>query len=94
MTLKEICDAINNGEYWSIYDTEDELPLGSCLAVIDYYVDEWDVVATSIYKQEDGLLGIRGVAYIFGNTWASDLDVKCRAFPVKEIPSITYEEIK
>ena len=52
----------------------------------------WYEISTSLYKLEDGFVGIKGLSKIYSEgTNAEDCCVKCFASEYQEIPSITYK---
>ena len=52
----------------------------------------WYEISTSVYKLEDGFVGIRGVSQIYSEgTTPEDCCTKCSASEYIEIPSVTYK---
>ena len=98
MKVKELIDYINSNEFYSLWDMEDflfyndkDLPkrVAENLEKEEY---RWYEISTSVYKLEDGFVGIKGLSKIYSEgTNAEDCCVKCFASEYQEIPSVTYK---
>ena len=98
MKVKELIDYVNSNEFYSLWDMEDslfysdkDLPkrVAENLEKEEY---RWYEVSVSVYKLEDGFVGIRGVSNIYSEgTTPEDCCTKCSASEYIEIPSVTYK---
>ena len=100
MKVKELINYVNFNEFYSLWNMEntlycdfldEELPqkVAKNLEIEEY---RWYEISTSVYKLEDGFVGITGLSKIYNeNTNAEDCCVKCFASEYQEIPSITYK---
>ena len=99
MKVKELINYINFNEFYSLWDMEntlycdfldEELPqrVAKNLEIEEY---RWYEVSTSVYKLEDGFVGINGLSKIYSeDTNVEDCGFRCTASEYQEIPSITY----
>ena len=100
MKVKELINYINFNEFYSLWNMEntlycdfldEELPqkVAKNLEKEEY---RWYDISTSVYKLEDGFVGIKGLSKIYSEgTNAKDCCVKCFASEYIEIPSFTYK---
>lgn len=100
MTVKELIDYINSNEFYSLWDMEaslhyvlKEFPKK---VIENLETDEygWYTISTTVYKLEDGFVGVRGVSniiYIEGKD-VKDYCVKCSASEYIEIPFFLYKK--
>lgn len=91
MKVQEVIDLINGKEIYCIWDAEcmiDCKLVAECLNLDEH---RWYSIATSVYKCEDGFVGITGAFQSFSEeqTW-EDIGVVCGAREYKEIPSVSY----
>ena len=99
MKVKELIDYVNYNEFYSLWDMEDSLfnndkDLPQRVAdnlEIDNH--RWYEISTSVYKLEDGFVGLRGVSDIYSEYMdAEDCGFRCTASEYIEIPSFTYKK--
>lgn len=100
MKVKELINYINFNEFYSLWNMEntlycdfldEELPqrVAKNLEIEEY---RWYEVSTSVYKLEDGFVGINGLSKIYSEgTNAEDCGFRCTASEYIEIPSVTYK---
>lgn len=100
MKVKELINYINFNEFYGLRNMEnilycdfldEELPqiVAENLEKEEY---RWYEVSVSVYKLEDGFVGIRGVSKIYSeNMNSEDCCIKCTASEYIEIPSVTYK---
>ena len=99
MKVQELIDYVNSNEFHSVYEFEDSLTKEQFkeLKIVSESIDvdrhRWYEVSTTVYKLEDGFVGVRGVS----NIYAEDMDVedcciKCSASEYIEIPSVIYKK--
>lgn len=94
MKVKEFIQMINEGEFWSLGDVNNN-DLGEEFEPIESgnNLDEhrWYSTAEDIYKLEDGYVGVWGLFQIFFKWgYAEDYGIKCEAYEVEPVPSIKY----
>ena len=100
MKVKELINYVNSIDFYSLWDMEDSL----CYDFLDKELPQkvaenleieerrWYEISTSVYKLEDGFVGIRGVSKIYSkNMNSEDCCIKCTASEYIEIPFITYK---
>ena len=98
MKVKELINYVNSNDFYILWDMENSL--------FNNYKDfpqriaenlekdehRWYEVSVSVYKLEDGFVGIKGVSKIYGEgTTPEDCCTKCSASEYIEIPSVTYK---
>ena len=101
MKVKELIDYINSNDFYSLWDMENAL----CCDFLDKELPQriaenlekdehrWYEVSVSVYKLEDGFVGIKGVSKIYDEcTTPEDCCTKCSASEYIEIPSVTYKK--
>ena len=95
MTKQELINQVNKANYNSLWEAEDYIPREIPQVAEGLQLDEhrWYSTAINVYKCEDGFVGVWGAYQSFSEmqTW-DDLDIICKAFPMKEIQTITYVE--
>ena len=98
MKVQELIDYVNSNGFHSIYEFEDSLvdrQLELKIVSEDIKADRyrWYEVSTTIYKVEDGYVGVRGVTHLYseGMTY-SDCDYLCEASEYEEVQTISYRE--
>ena len=99
MKVKELIDYVNSNDFYSLWDMEHslcynfkDLPkrVAENLEKEEY---RWYEISTSVYKLEDGFVGIKGVSKIYDeNTSSEDCCTKCSASEYIEISSFTYKK--
>ena len=99
MKVKELIDYVNSNEFYSLWDMEDSLiysdkDLPKRVAEnLEKDEHRWYEISTSVYKLEDGFVGIRGVSKIYSEgTTPEDCCTKCSASEYIEIPSVSYKQ--
>ena len=95
MKVKELIEHVYNYTFYSLMEVEaflKEVP--QCVAErleIEKY--RWYSVSTSVYKLEDGFVGIRGVSDIYSDDIdAEDCGVRCTACEYEEFPYVLYKK--
>lgn len=98
MKVKELIDYINSNDFYSLWDMEYSLfytnkDLPKRVANnLEIEKRRWYEISTSVYKLEDGFVGIRGVSTIYSESMvAEDCGFRCTASEYQEIPSVTYK---
>lgn len=99
MNVKEAIQKINNGEYYSLNDAEDVIFEGNHAIEVasDLNIDEhrWFIISTSVYKLEDGFVGVTGVSSLKSEGMMySDCDVKPYAEEYEEFTTVSYRPKK
>ena len=99
MKVKELIDYINSNEFYILWDMENSLfnndkDLPQRVAEnLEIEEHRWYDVSVSVYKLEDGFVGVRGVSKIYSeDTNAEDCGFRCTASEYIEIPSFTYKK--
>ena len=101
MKVQELIDYVNSNRFYSVYKFEYSLidrqfkELKIVSKSIDVDRHRWYEVSTTIYKVEDGYVGVRGVTHLYseGMTY-SDCDCLCEASEYEEIQTISYRKKK
>ena len=99
MKVQELIDYVNSNRFYSIYEFEDSLTDKQFkeLKIIPESIDadrhRWYEVSTTIYKVEDGYVGVRGVTHLYseGVTY-KDCAYLCEASEYEEVQTISYRE--
>lgn len=98
MKVQELIDYINYNDFYSLWDMENAL----CCDFLDKELPQriaenlekeeyrWYDVSVSVYKLEDGFVGVRGVSFKYPDI-LDDYIPKCTASEYIEIPSVTYK---
>ena len=98
MKVKELIDHINSNEFYILWDMEHSLfnndkDLPQRVAEnLEIEEHRWYEVSTSVYKLEDGFVGVRGVSSLYTDMNAEGCCTKCSASEYQEIPSVTYKK--
>ena len=95
MKVKELIDYVSKYTFYSLIEVEVSLKeVPQCVAEhleIEKY--RWFSVSTSVYKLEDGFVGIRGVSDIYSDDIdAEDCGVRCTACEYEEFPHVRYKK--
>ena len=94
MTVKEAIELINNSDNcYSLYDAESLLTKCKLINRQDYNNNSniWYIMATDIYKVENGYIGVRGVLGLKSATMNyPNPSEHCIAKEYKAVPTITY----
>lgn len=98
MKVQELIKKFNESEvFYYLWDAEDAiLPSGVKCVKRDINIDRhrWYEVSTSIYKCEDGFVGIRGVSKLYSEMMTfSDCDIHCEINEYKETTTISYTKV-
>ena len=99
MKVKEAIELLNNhaSELYSIYDAEGILNKSGAnykKVASDLEIDEniWYATSTSVYKLEDGYIGINGVSDLFGiDRSYTDCDILCTIEEYEKIQTVFYK---
>ena len=99
MKVQELIDYVNSNVFYSIYEFEDSLTdkqfkeLKIVPESIDVDRHRWYEVSTTIFKVEDGYVGVRGVTHLYseGMTY-KDCDYLCKASEYEEVQTISYRK--
>lgn len=94
MTVKEAIDKINSEKCYSIWDAEDYLEGDYKLVASDLEIDRhrWYETSVSVYKLDDGYIGICGLSRIYSElSAAKDFDIQCVADEYEEAQIISYK---
>lgn len=91
MRVAEVIEKINNNKCWSLYEFEEDFDLEAVAHGL--YVDKcrWFETSTSVYKCEDGFVGVNGVTQTYSEMMDyRDCLCECTAKEFKPIQTITY----
>ena len=94
MKVKEIIEKINNGDFTSVWEAEDEVldnTVEKVASGLEKDSHRWFDVSTNIYKLEDGFIGITGVTELKSEyiVW-SDCGYYTTACEYEEYTTISY----
>ena len=98
MKVQKLIDYVNSNGFYSIYDFEDSLTdRESELEIVSEDIDvdrhRWYEISTTVYKVEDGYVGIRGISQIYSEYMSDkDCDYLCKAYEYEEVQTISYRE--
>ena len=99
MKVQELIDYVNSNEFHSVYEFEDSLTKEQFkeLKIVSESIDvdrhRWYEVSTTIYKVEDGYVGVRGVTHLYGEDMTySDCGYLYKASEYEEVQTISYRE--
>lgn len=99
MKVKELIDYVNSNGFYSLWDMEHALYYNfkdfpkRIAENLEIEKHRWYEISTSVYKLEDGFVGIRGVSTIYSEYMdAEDCGFRCTASEYIEIPSFTYKK--
>lgn len=94
-TAKQIIDEINQASLWSVHHVKYDLDLDGSQELVTINRDEhrWYTIGTVVYRAPDGLLfGVDGPCHLNSESMGyRDLEIKCTAFEMEEVPSVTYK---
>ena len=100
MKVQKLIDYVNSNGFYSMYDFEDSLTdRESELEIVSEDIDvdrhRWYEISTTVYKVEDGYVGIRGISQIYSEYMRDkDCDYLCKASEYEEVQTISYREKK
>lgn len=93
MKVKDLIEKINSSDCYSIYDAIYMMD-DTCKCIEehkDVEIHMWYTVSTSVYKLEDGFVGIRGISELDREDLVySDIDYPCTAKEYEEYTTISY----
>lgn len=95
MKVAEVIEKVTNTEYWSLYSFEEDFNLE--VVASGLYVDKhrWYEISTSVYKCEDGYVGVSGVSQLYSeSTEYEDCCCECFAEEFEPKQVITYAPVK
>ena len=98
MKVQKLIDYVNSNGFYSMYDFEDSLTdRESELEIVSEDIDvdrhRWYEISTTVYKVEDGYVGIRGISQIYSEYMSDkDCDYLCKASEYEEVQTISYRE--
>ena len=90
MKVKELIDHINSNDFYSLWDMEDSLfnndkDLPQLVAEnLEKEEYRWYKVSVSVYKLEDGFVGVKGVSFKYPEI-LDDYIPKCSASEYQEV---------
>lgn len=94
MKVQELIDKINSAtNCYSIYDAEDIIgdEIECVASNLEINEHRWFTISTSVYKLEDGYVGITGISSLKSEVMAySDCDFPCIAEEYEEFTTISY----
>ena len=96
MKVQELIDYVNSNGFYSMYKFQDsltdrQLELETVSEDIEIDRHRWYEVSTTIYKVEDGYVGVRGVTHLYSESMTySDCDCLCEASEYEEVQTISY----
>ena len=97
MKVQELIDYVNSNEFYSVYEFENSLTdkqfkeLKTVSEDIDVDRHRWYEISTTVYKVEDGYVGIRGISQIYSEYMSDkDCDYLCEASEYEEVQTISY----
>ena len=99
MKVQELIDYVNSNGFYSLYEFEDSLTDRQFkeLKIVPESIDvdryNWYEVSTTIFKVEDGYVGVRGVTHLYSKgTTYSDCNYLCKASEYEEVQTISYRK--
>ena len=99
MKVQELIDYVNYKGFYSIYEFQDSLTDKQFkeLKIIPESINvdrhRWYEISTTVYKVEDGYVGIRGISQIYSEYMSDkDCDYLCEASEYEEVQTISYRE--
>ena len=93
-TAKELVDQINAAGLCAPHEVEDQEGTDGVTEVTTVNRDEhrWYVLGTVVFKAGDEFFGVRGPVGLKSESMGyDDVGVKCEAFEMVEVPSVTYK---
>lgn len=95
MKVKELIEYVSKYNFYSLMEIECTLKeVPQCVAErLEIEKHRWYAVSTSVYKLEDGFVGIRGVSDIYSDDIdAEECGVRCTASEYEEFPYVLYKK--
>lgn len=92
-TARELVEQINAADVFAAYYVEDEIDMDGVTEVVTLDRDErrWYVLGTIVYEVGNEFFGVRGpVSLKSENMSWDDIGMKCEAFEMEQVPSVTY----
>lgn len=92
MTVKEAVKKINNGKFFSLWESVEEVldDIEPIVKELNLDHHRWYTVATNVYKLDDGFIGITGVIDLRGDMDFSDCSYETIAEEYEEFTTISY----
>ena len=97
MKVQELINYVNESSFYSLWEFEESLTDKGFneLKKVDegLKIDRhrWYEISTTVYKVEDGYVGVRGVTRLYSESMMfSDCDYLCEASEYEEVPTISY----
>ena len=94
MKVQEVISRVNNEDFNCIFNVEEAIhrEVEEVNNNININEKRWYIITTSVYKCEDGFVGITGPSSLKSEsmTW-SDTDEYCTAEEYEAVPSIIYK---
>ena len=99
MKVQELINYVNERNLYSLWDFEESMTdekfdkLKKVAEGLEIYKHRWYEVSTTVYKVEDGYVGVRGITHLYseGMTY-SDYNYLCEASEYEEFQTISYRE--
>lgn len=97
MKVAEFIEAVNNGNFCSLWQVEDEIE--NCpkkvASGLDFDEYRWYSITTNVYECEDGFVGVRGCSQLKSEMMDySDACVETFASEYEAVQAITYKPKK
>jgi hypothetical protein len=92
-TAKELVDKINAAQVCAYHRIEDEIDMEGVteVATIGRNEHRWYVLGTVVFKVGEEFFGVRGPVSLKSESMGwDDVGVKCEAFEMEQVPSVTY----
>jgi hypothetical protein len=96
-TAKELVDQINTAGIRAPYEVEDMYSMDGVTEVTTLNRDEhrWYVLGTVVFKIGDEFFGVHGPVSLKSESMGwDDVGMKCEAFEMEQVPSVTYKRKK
>lgn len=96
MKIKEAIEKINKGKFFSLWEAVEEVldDIEPIVKELDIDHHRWYTVSTSVYKLDDGFIGITGVTDLRGDMDFSDCSWETIAEEYEEFTTISYRPKK
>ena len=97
MKVQELINYVDERNLYSLWDFEESLTdekfneLKKVAKGLEIDKHRWYEVSTTVYKVEDGYVGVRGVTHLYSEGMSySDCDYLCEASEYEEVQTISY----
>ena len=93
MKVNELLSIVNTNEFPSLYDFEVKYSnLETVVSDIEIKRYRWYETSTTVYKCEDGFVGVNGVTECFSDVMdCNDCEYPCTAKEYEAVPSTVYK---